>query len=54
MNLPPNFKGDFMSIIDDFNNFHMFYEQNIVFKNQGTSLVVQGLTLCFPVQIVQG
>ena len=54
MNLPPNFKGDFMSIIDDFNNFHMFYEQNIVFKNQGTSLVVQGLTLCFPVQRVQG
>ena len=54
MNLPPDFKGDFMSIIDYFNNFHMFYEQNIVFENLGTSLVVQGLTLCFPVQRVQG
>lgn len=41
MNLPPEFKCDFMSIIDNFNNFHMFYKQNIVLKSQGTSLMVQ-------------
>lgn len=41
MNLPPEFKDDFLSIIDNFSNFHMFYEQNIILKSQGTSLVVQ-------------
>ena len=54
MNLPPEFKDDFLSIIDNFSNFHMFYERNIILKSQGTSLVVQWLTLCFPVERVQG